>query len=217
LQGEGAGVVTNPHGAINEAGEAVITWSQASDANASGDIYVNRFSSANNWGTPTALESMAEGEARFPQIALNESDAIVVWTEFDGNNFYSVYGSILNGDEPWSAPTLLEDSVFDAGNSNAAGALVKLDNTGRVTVAWEQDIIISETSRSENRLFLNRFDISTTPSPADVEKLAQADLFTEAFRPALGIDAQGGAIVVSQHLLSNSLDIQAHNFAPKQD
>lgn len=214
LPSENSVVVSNVDVAINEQGEAVATWDQATNANTSGDIYASYYSPVDNWRAFEQLESMTEGEARYPQVAMNDERAIVVWTEYDGSA-YSVYTNTLSEQKQWLGVSLLENSDYNAGDSNAPGALVNIDALGVVTVAWEQPAFIPETLSFENRLFLNRFNVADTPNASEVESLAQEAPLTEAFRPALGVDAQGNVIVVSQQLLNNSLNIQAHSVPAK--
>lgn len=200
--------------AINEQGEAVATWVQSTNTNTSGDIYASYYSPANNWRVAEPLELMSAGEARYPQVAMYNEQAIVVWTEYDGSR-YSVYSNMLSEQKQWLGPLLLENNDYDAGNSNAAGALVDIDARGGVTIAWEQDSFISEIGTTRSRLFLNRFNLNETPSTSEIESLEQAAPLAEAYRPALGVDALGNAIVVTQRLLNNSLDIQAHSVSAK--
>lgn len=194
---------------INEAGKIFVGWVQATESNTAGDIYSNWYSQDLGWSTATAVETLDEGEARYPMVDINESDAVILWTEFDGAT-NSVYTSILNQLNELSTPALLEDGTGSAGNSNNGGARVKLDASGLVTAAWTQDILIEDIMTFRNRMVISQFNVIETPDPTNVTVLEQENDIAEVFEVALGVDAEGNIIVVSQRLFSNSLVIQAH-------
>jgi len=194
--------------AVNNAGEAIVAWVQSTSQNSAGDIYATYYSN-NTWADARAIESLAEGEARFPRVAINNQHAIVIWTEFDGDT-YSVYANILDAAKQFNGAFLLEDSPYNAGSSNVASTRVSLTSAGLVTAVWQQDAFIEDNMRREKRIFSNHFNISTNPGADNSVQLPQDSGLVESFEPAMDIDANGNAIVVSQRLAGNSLDIQAH-------
>lgn len=208
LESESVGA-SSPKVAININRDAIVAWTQQTSLNSSGDIYANYYTTAEGWSSPMAVESLNEGEARFPQVAINEEYAVVLWTEYDGST-YSVYTNVLNDSKEFVGLSSLENNPYIAGNSNDGGARVVLDDTGLVTAVWEQGEFIDVNMRRENRIFINQFSITSTPSITDTKMLIQDIVPTEAYKPAFASDSSGTTIVVSQRLASNSLDIQAH-------
>lgn len=198
-----------PELSMNQDGKTVVVWAQASDQNTSTDIHANYYTADAGWSTAQAIESMHAGEARYPQVDLNQQMAAVVWTEFDGTK-YNLYSSVLDQQNQWQSPMLVQQTQFNTGNSNDGGARVSISSANMVTVAWEQKVIVEASNTVENRIFMNRFDATQMPQTASAFALEQITPTNEAYFPALGVAADGTAIVVSQRL-SNNLDIQAHN------
>jgi hypothetical protein len=80
----------SPQVAIDPAGNTITVWAQSDGTNVS--IWSNRYTPTSDWGTPELLENSV-GDARDPQIAMDDSGrAIAVWKQTNGTT-YSIYAN----------------------------------------------------------------------------------------------------------------------------
>jgi hypothetical protein len=202
---------THPNGYpeidMNEAGKVVVAWNQQTMSNTQGDIFANWYIPATGWATATQVENLAEREARFASVAMNETDAVIAWTDYDGSQ-HSVYHSVLNEQNQLSTPTLVED-LTDIGAVDVTAAI---DSNGLVSIVWTSNLLIESLGTRNFRILINSFAAGTTPDTSAVEVLRQASDADEAFEPEFAIDEQGNAIIVSQFQVGRTKNIQGHIF-----
>lgn len=195
-----------PEVSIDDNANAVAVWTQTLEVNTHADIYANRFTLNGGWEHAVAIETNNDGEARFPQVAMNNSQAVVAWTEFDGA-FTNLYSNVLNDQNQWEGLVLMETNNFSVFQNSQGGVSLALNDNGKAIIAWNQrlvDVSLSLIFTSERQL-----DMETNWSTPAI--LAQADnQATQALMPVVGIASDDKVIAVSQRLLNNSLDIQSH-------
>jgi hypothetical protein len=202
-------IVLYPQVSIDNNEMAVAVWMQRLSSNTHPDIYSSQYSLANGWDSSVALETNQFGEARFPQITMNDSHAVAVWTEYDGST-HSLFSNVLTTGGSWEGITLLESSDFSVFQNSDGGVSIALTPSGKAMVAWNQGLRIPETSAVEFRISISERQLVSDPTWASPTVLIQEALTTEAFMPIVGLADDGDAVVISQRLESNSLDIQSH-------
>lgn len=195
-----------PEVSIDDNANAVAVWAQRLDINTQPDIYANRFTLNGGWENAVAIETNNVGEARFPQIAMNNSQAVAIWTEFDGAST-NLYSNILNVQNQWEGPTLMETNDFSVFQNSQGGASVVLNDNGKAIIAWNQRLL--DVSRS--LIFISERQLDIDLNWSTPTALIQADNnATQALMPVVGIANDNKAVVVSQRLLNSSLDLQSH-------
>jgi len=202
-------IATYPEVSIDSNENAVVVWLQRQNAAAYVDIYSSQFSLANGWSSSIALETSQLGEARFPQIVMNDTHAVAMWTEDDGST-QSLYGNVLTTNGSWEGVELLENSDYSIFQSTDGGVSVALTPSGKAVVAWNQGIQIPETLAVESRISISERQLGESSNWSSPSPLAQEALSTEAYMPIVGLADDGATVVISQRLESNSLDIQSH-------
>ncbi|WP_289030043.1 immunoglobulin-like domain-containing protein [uncultured Paraglaciecola sp.] len=203
-------IVGVPHVSIDDNIKVIATWTQRLNTDSHPDIYANHFTLTDGWAGSVALETSQLGEARYPIVAMNDSHGVVVWTEYDGAT-YSLYTNVLKPDGTWEGVSLIENSDYSIFRSDNGGTSIAINGAGKAVIAWNQSLLIPETLAAEYRIFISERELSTSTTWSTPTALAQSELSTESYMPVVGVASDGTGVVVSQRLLSNSLDIQSHD------
>lgn len=132
LESDDTGSADAPRIAMDGNGNAIAVWSQkVFNWNS---IWANRFiASTGSWDAATLVESNDTSNARFPEVALdNTGNAVVVWREDTApsriaSNRFNV------GAGTWGTPTLI-----DTGASVATFPAVAMDGDGNALAVWTQ-------------------------------------------------------------------------------
>lgn len=73
----------NPDIALNERGDAIVTWDQRDLQGTTGNIYANRYINGSGWAGAVLVEHDSIGQSSAPYVVMNnQGDAVVVWPRF---------------------------------------------------------------------------------------------------------------------------------------
>jgi hypothetical protein len=166
--------------AADEGGNAVAVWSH--NDGTQNRIWANIYTKGIGWGIPDLLEKNFPGDARSPQVSMdNNGHAMVIWYQYDGS-YNSILSNMYTFGEGWSGYELVETS-----NGNAYGPDIEFDPFGNAIAVWHQ------YQGTKYSIYSNRF------IPGDgwgVPSLVENDDIGDAYAPMIGIDGSGNAVVV---------------------
>jgi len=120
-----------PQMALDANGDAMVVWQQSAGGRSS--IWACRYTTNNQCSAPELIETLDEGDAMAPQIAVDtRGNALAVWQQSDGTrtNIWSNEYSPING---WGTAQLVETSDGDA-----QAPQIVLDELGTATAVWQQ-------------------------------------------------------------------------------
>jgi hypothetical protein len=139
IDAPGAGFSTDPHLAMDGAGNAWVVWARQGTLNYT--IRANRYVAGAGWTGATAIDGVDLLGGRYPQVASSATGTTaVVWIEptqlgVNGPVYTQVYSTAWTPDAGWIAPELLE-----AGAGNSGDPQVKVDATGRAVSVWDKEV-----------------------------------------------------------------------------
>ena len=178
--------VVYPDLVVNARGDAVAAWDTYRGRRATSDIVQVAYRPAGGtWGTPTTLS--AEGGA--PQAAINaQGDAIVVWTQSQGQGLGSVQSAFRPAGGNWQAPSIVSPNPEDVG-----GQQVALDGRGDAVVVWEQlsNVEVGPVYRAKHSL---QSAARLAGGSWQADKISEPNPGVAA--PQLAMNARGEAVVV---------------------
>ena len=126
----------SPHVAMDNNGNSIIVWYQNDGANY--QIYRSEYRNG-AWTHPSGLVdniSPNGQDAAYPQVAVdNNSNAIIVWQQYDGTNWQIFKSEYRNG--TWTYPASLSDNISPDGQ-DASYPQVAMDNGGSAIIVWSQ-------------------------------------------------------------------------------
>jgi hypothetical protein len=139
-----------PNVAMDDNGNAIITWQQAVGVNS--QVFKSEYRN-NTWTHPANLADNISPDGQnvnYPIVKMdNLGNAIVVWQQSDG-----AFGQIFKSeyrDGVWAHPANLSDNISPDG-SLALSPQVAMDDNGNALVTWEQsNALIYEIFKSEYR------------------------------------------------------------------
>ncbi len=147
---------TNPKVAMDDNGNAIITWLQ-SDTNDL-QLFKSEYRSS-AWTHPTSLSDNFspdnEGVANNDVAMDNNGNAIIAWRQFDGTKYMTYKSEYRSG--VWRHPVSLLDAISPGINAVVlTGPDVAMDNTGDALILWSQSDaevapIFQQVFRSELR------------------------------------------------------------------
>lgn len=121
-----------PQIAMDGSGNAIAVWEQWDFIRF--NIWANRYVAGVGWGSATPFEANNSGNARLPQVAVDDSgNAIAVWDQHDGfrHSIYSNRYAVATG---WGNAMPVEDD--DIGENFAPR--IAVDGSGNAMVVWKQ-------------------------------------------------------------------------------
>jgi len=173
-----------PQIATDPSGNAIAVWMQEFEGQSR--IWTNRYNKeTDNWTTASLIENtVAEGSAQFPQIAMDKNgNGLVVWKQNQGFN-YSIWSSYYNfSDSTWSDAQLI--GIVD--EASVAYSEVVFDNQGNAIAVWNQ------TDGDENSIWANRYS-AINNSWGIAEAIEQT--IDDTYEPKIAIDNNGNALVI---------------------
>lgn len=183
--GQGAG---NIDVAIDDFGNAIITWQQQDDSS----VYRIFKSEYRNgvWTHPSSLtDNISQGgqSAHYPKVAMGSNgDAIIAWYQSNGTNDQVFKSEYRNGS--WDHPDNLDDNISpdsgSAGNVNVA-----MDNTGNAIVVWR------DFDGSNFQILMSEYRNNSWDHPDNVDDNYSPD-GSHAVSPVVAMDNNGNAIIV---------------------
>ena len=124
-----------PEVAIDNSGDTIIVWQQASA------LFIEIFKSeyrSGSWVHPTDLnDNISPPEnSSYPKVEMdNLGNALIVWSQRDGSHFQVYKSEYRSGS--WTHPLNLADNISPDGDDVEAIDLAMSDN-GEATIAWSQ-------------------------------------------------------------------------------
>lgn len=195
---------------MNANGDAIAIFRQRLEGNAYASVYANRYQRGTGWAGAVAIETDDSSEARYPKIDMNNTHAVVVWSENTTDDVaYSTYANIMNSTGQWQGPVRLDVSDFPAGDSQVS-ASISVNPNGKAIAVWGQRIVIETTMAAEERVTVSEIQLGTNSDWSTPRVLDQDVDNAETFAPVVGIGDDGAGVVVSQVLQNNSFDLQSH-------
>ena len=149
-----AGDVLYPQVAVDSAGNAIAVWQQHDGVCES--VYSNRYVVGTGWGTTAELiETENWGDARDPQVAMDDSgNAIAVWQQYDSIR-ESVYSNRYVADIGWGDAELIETENW----GDAREPQMAMDDSGNATAVWRQ------WDGTRYNIWSNRYVVPDTTPP----------------------------------------------------
>lgn len=185
----GSAFVVAPRVAINDVGEAMITWSQV-DGSGSLQVFVSHYKNG-SWVDPSSISdnlSPDGSDAFFPQVAMdNLGNAVIAWSQTDNStNTALVFKADYRGAK-WITP-LFEDSVSAVGTS-AINVNVEMADNGYAAIVWDQDAP-SKIRQIHFAEYVN--GLWTPPTSTESPSLPTSD----ASNGQLSLNSKGDALLV---------------------
>lgn len=176
-------------------GNAIAAWTQ--DDGYRQVVWANRFVAGVGWGAAQAIDSADLGSAQEPRVAMDGSgNAIATWSQFDGT-YWNILANRYVVGTGWGTAQIIDSET----SKSAFDPDVAMDDAGNAVVAWER----AETTRYD--VCANRYAVGEGWGTAQA---IEDDDSGYAYRPNVGMDEQGNAIVVwsqfigtAYHVLSN--------------
>ena len=186
LEEIGAGSSSAPQIAVDAELNALTVW-QYEDA-AGTSIFASRYTRADLWGTPVAIDSGAGGSSK-PKLAVDDAgNGFAVWEQREeGAAISRVWTSRYAVDDgAWSAPELLQSDQITTARSPSIAA----DAAGNAIAVW----LLLDTDTGNIVMRANRYTLGAgwgSPESIDESPTPRAGTST-----AVGMDGDGNAIAV---------------------
>lgn len=174
----GDGNAVFPQVALNSTGNAIAVWEQSDGITS--NIYSNRYTVGSGWGAAILLET-GDGNANFPQIALNaKGNAIAVWHQ-ENDTAFNIYSNRYAVDSGWSEAVLLATNVAFGYNPQIA-----IDATGNAITVWGQN------DGTAFNIYSNRYTVNGGWDETALLETGDGS----AYFPQIALDSMGTAIAV---------------------
>lgn len=190
--------VFNPQVAMDDNGNAIITWNQGSGSAI--QIYMSEYRN-NTWTHPSGLSeyiSLAGQPANHASVAMdNNGNAIIAWRQKNGAQTtpwpdIQIYKSeYRNGS--WTHPGSFSESISPDG-SYAYEHTLAMDNTGNAIISWYQWNSDSAPSGG-NQVFKSEYRNGAWTHPADIADYISPSGASVDATPHVGMDDNGNAII----------------------
>ena len=120
---------------MDEEGNAIVVWNQPSGPTP--NIWANRYSAGEGWGTAQMIESDGEGTSRGPQVAVTpKGDALVVWRKNNGMSDRNRASRYSQQSDSWSQP----ENISAGDSDSVESPRLALDVDGNALAVWRRDI-----------------------------------------------------------------------------
>ncbi len=181
IETDNAGRAEYPQIAIDSSGNALAVWHQYDGARY--NIWANRYVAGTGWGSAELIESNA-WDATNPQIAIdNNSNALVVWQQYDDTN-RSIWANRYVAGAGWGAAELIETD--NAGYANSPQ--IAVDSNGNALAVWRQ------SDGTRDNIWANRYVVGAGWGSAELIETDNGD----AQSPQIAVDSNGNALAVWQ-------------------
>ncbi len=197
IETDNAGDAQYPAIAFDAAGNALTLWRQSDGSRY--NIWSNRYTAGNGWGTPELIETDDAGDALLPQIAFDAAgNALAVWSQYGGTTF-DIWSSRYIAGNGWGTPELIETD--DAGSAMAPQ--IDIDTAGNAMAVWQQH------DGFRANIWSNRYTAGSgwgTPELIVIDSPGNAGGFD------IATDAAGNALAVWNQSDGTRYDIWSNRF-----
>ena len=189
----------NPQLAFDPNGNAVAVWHQADGIPR--DIWANRYTPSNGWGTAERIEDNDLGGAGKHQVAIDANgNALAVWSQWDGTRT-NIWSNRYTPSGGWSTPERVENN--DAGETQ--DPQVAIDASANALAVWQ------ESDGKRINIWANRY----TPSGGwGTARLIETNDAGDALKPQVAIDPSGKALAVWSQSDGTRTNIWANRYTP---
>lgn len=181
IETDNAGSAYRPQIGFDANGNALAVWSQTDGTRS--NIWANRYTAGQGWGTAQLIEDDNAGGAYDPRIAVNPNgNAIAVWEQTADSQRYFLVNRYTPG-QGWGTPQLVE-----TGSAGAAyDPQIAIDAGGNAMVVWHQS----------DGVRLNIWaNLYTAGGGWGTAQRIESNNTGAAFYPQIAIDADGNALAV---------------------
>lgn len=186
-----------PQIAVDDAGNALAVWRQNDGTR--DNIWANRFSTDNGWGSAEKIETDDSGGALDPQIALDASgNALAVWEQNDGSR-YNIRANRYTAENGWGGAEIIETD----NDGGAFNPQIAIDDAGNALAVWEQ----SDGTRDNIRA--NRY---TPENGWGTDETIETDDAGGAQQAQIAVNGSGMGIAVWQQSDGAQQNIRANRF-----
>ena len=188
-----------PQIAINDSGDAMAVWQQSDGTR--DNIWASRYTAGIGWGATIKIENDDEGDARYPQVAVDDAgNAVAVWQQSDGTLTNIMYNRYVVG-SGWS---LIGQPVDNDDTGSTADPQVAVDSSGNAIAVWRQRGI------AYRDIFASRYAVGTgwsTPELVDIQDEGYAE------DPQVAMNGAGNAVAVWHQKEDNNTEASANIWA----
>ena len=195
-----------PKVAIDQAGNAIVVWSQNDGAHDRTHIYANRFEVSEGWGAGMLIQSDNTTLASEPEIAMDAvGNASVVWTQFD-----AAAGGIWTNRYTAGAGWAVAQSITS--DSRARTPAIAVDNQNGALAAW----LLPDSATYQSNVYASRYT-GRWDAPVRVQRNTAAT----GRAVQLAIDGAGNGIALWQEQQLDATSgaiiatVHASNYAPR--
>ena len=187
-----AGNAHSPQVLANSSNTFIALWSQ--EDSGIFNIYSNNYTTS--WqSSATLVETVNNGNARTPRIALANSDNIyAVWSQSDGTNF-----NIQSARSTDNAVSWQDFGVVENNAGHAYNPYVAVDASENLFVTWEQD------DGLDTNTWVNRYSASAWETAERLDATATED----AKNTSIAVDSSGNALATWQEFSEGYFNINA--------
>jgi len=177
----GSGSAIAPVIAFDHECNAIAVWHQI--VSTTTNIYTNRYTAENGWGSTQLIENDDSGHAEIPQISIDTfGNAIVVWHQHDGTR-YNIQANRYTAGGTWGTAQLIET----VNQGNALFPQVTIDSDCNAIAVWQQ------YDNTRYNIWANRYTAGGTWGTA---QLIETDNKGDAKYPMIACDSSCNAIAV---------------------
>lgn len=171
----------HPRIAFDGSGNATLVWYESDDIRY--NVWGARYEPNTGWTGAHKLDSEDLGNARDPEVAVNDDgQAVVVWQQFDGAN-WNIWGKIYTPGQGWFSAVKIESL-----SGQSLRPKVAIDSSGYGIAVWEH----SGDASAGHTIFASRFD----PGQGwGVAKAIESDT-AQTRNSVVAMDSEGNAAVV---------------------
>lgn len=184
-----------PQIAVDAKGNAIAVWQRWDNTRTK--IWANRYLVGSGWGTATPIEPDNQGDATYPQVAVDpKGNAVAVWQQGDDERIWANRYVVGSG---WGTAELITSD--DA--SNAHYPQVAIDPAGNAVAVWSQ----ADVDEGSSHVWANRYDVESGWGTATM-----VDDTGTASNPQVAIDAAGNVVAVWEQWDGTRKNIRANRY-----
>jgi hypothetical protein len=192
IESDTAGSVSFPTVAVDANGNAIAVWTEMDFESGVRrfNLWANRYTVANGWGTAEKIESQGNDAVDFTLAMDANGNAAVGWAQSDGASLYKdAWVRNYSPGAGWGAVTKLLNVNTDG---DAQSMDVAFDSAGNALIAWTQESLPFGSQGYTQDIWVSRYVPNVGWSAA--QKINGTT--SPSSDPNVGIDASGSATVV---------------------
>lgn len=186
----------NPRVAMDDNGNALITWQQNDGTR--DQIYKSEYRSS-SWTHPANLADNISPDtaASNPQVAMdNNGNALIVWQQPDGAAVSQTFKSEYRTGS-WTHPANSNDNISPDVQAVTSPA-VAMDNNGNAVIVWVQN------DGTRNQIFKSEYRTGSWTHPANLADNISPD--SAVVEPQVAMDDSGNAIIAWRQPDAGAID-----------